>query len=148
MQFSDWPKEVQAKTTMVKKQTKKEREKEFKKNERRLWKEARQEVLDRDKVCLLCGSKKGDTYLNKKGKVVKVKLDVHHLLEKEFIIFRYLKFDERNLVTLCPKCHKFGEFSIHRNPLYALDVIKKKLPENYEFLLKEVKTLWQRKKLN
>ena len=130
------------------KQTKQEIKKQFKKQNNKLWKEVRQKVLDRDKCCLICGAKKGDTYINKKGKLLPIKLDVHHLLEKEFLIFRYLIFDERNLVTLCSKCHKYGEFSIHRNPLFALEIIKTKLPDNYEFLLKEVKVLWQLKKLN
>jgi 5-methylcytosine-specific restriction endonuclease McrA len=111
------------------------------KGDRKKWKEVRLEILKRDGECLVCGCKKGEEYINKKGKITKVKLDVHHLLEKEFIIFHHLKFDKRNLVTLCSICHKFGPFSIHRNPLYVLDIIKKKYPKNYRFLLNECRRL-------
>lgn len=106
------------------------------------WKTTRDKVLFRDDYkCILCGAKRGDTYINKKGKEIKVKLDVHHLLEKEFILFRYLMFDERNLVTLCSRCHKYTEFSIHRNPIYALEVVKTKYINNYKFLLSELNRL-------
>jgi 5-methylcytosine-specific restriction endonuclease McrA len=127
---------------IMKKQTKKQLDKIEKKKLNNLWKETREKVLERDNYqCILCGAKKGDTYINKKGKEIKVKLDVHHLLEKEFILFRYLKFDIRNLVTVCAKCHKYSEFSIHKNPIYSLEVVKKKYINNYKYLLSEVNRL-------
>jgi len=122
--------------------TKKQIDKIRRIQERKAWKIVRQKVLERDNhQCILCGSKKGDIYTNKKGKVIKVKLDVHHLLEKEFILFRYLMYDQRNLITLCSKCHKYSEFSIHRNPLYSLEVVKRKYINNYKYLLTEVNRL-------
>jgi hypothetical protein len=111
----------------MKKITKKEEKRLEKKRKNKLWKETREKVLERDKCCVLCGS----TY----------KLNVHHILEKEFIIFRHLQFDERNLITACPKCHKFGQFSFHKCPLYALEVFKQLYPENYEFLVGELKKI-------
>jgi len=113
---------------MNKKITKKELKRLQKKEDNRKWKETRQIVLNRDNhKCLLCGNS--------------CKLNVHHILEKEFILFRHLKFDERNLITVCPKCHKYGQFSIHKNPLYALEVVKSLYPLNYAFLLEETKRL-------
>jgi hypothetical protein len=126
---------------MGKKITKKELKRLQRKEDNRRWKEVRQRIIERDKCCILCGLKPGDTYINKKGKVIKAKLDAHHLLEKEFLIFRYLKYDERNLVLLCSTCHKYGEFSIHRNPIYSLEVVKAKYINNYKFLLDEVNRL-------
>jgi len=116
-----------------KKITKKEQNKIDKKLKNKLWKEVRQRVIDRDGGCILCG--KGLYSKTKKG------LNVHHLLEKEFKIFRHLQFDERNLITVCSRCHKFGEFSIHKNPIYALEVVKTKYINNYKFLLNEVNRL-------
>ena len=109
----------------MKKITKKELKRLEKKEDKRRWKEVRIKVLERDNYqCLLCDSS--------------YKLNVHHLIEKEFLMFRYLKFDVRNLITVCPRCHKFGEFSIHKNPLYALSIVQKMYPDNYKFLLAEV----------
>lgn len=116
----------------MKKITKKEQLRLQRKLENKLWKEVRLKVIGRDGGCLLCKSQ--------------FKLNVHHILEKEFKIFRYLKFDERNLITLCPKCHKFGEFSVHRNPLYVLEIIKSIYPENYNFLLGEVNRIYNETK--
>lgn len=118
----------------MKKITKKEQRRLQKKLENKLWKDVRLRVISRDgDKCLLCPATN--------------KLNVHHILEKEFLIFRYLKFDERNLITVCSKCHKFGEFSIHRNPLFALEVIKDIYPDNYNFLLGEVWRLHEESKI-
>lgn len=126
----------------MKKITKVKQKKLDKKLNKSMWKTVRERVLFRDDYkCILCNARKGDTYINKRGKEIKVKLDVHHLLQKEFILFRYLMFDERNLVTLCSKCHKYNEFSIHKNPIYALEVVKNKYINNYKFLLSELNRL-------
>jgi 5-methylcytosine-specific restriction endonuclease McrA len=109
----------------MKKITKKEEKRLEKKRKNKLWKEVRQKVLERDNhECLICQSN--------------FKLNVHHILEKEFIMFRDLQFDERNLITVCPKCHKYGQFSFHKTPIYALEVFKKKYPANYKFLLNQI----------
>lgn len=117
----------------MKKITKKEQKRLQKKFDNKLWKEVRLRVIKRDgDKCFFCPATK--------------KLNVHHILEKEFLIFRYLKFDERNLITACPKCHKYGEFSLHRNPLYCLELIRLIYPNNYLFLLKEAFRLKDEKK--
>jgi hypothetical protein len=112
----------------MKKITKKELARLEKKRKNKLWKEVRLKVIARDEQCIICGSKN--------------KLNVHHILEKEFLSFRYLQFDERNLITVCPKCHKFSEFSMHKNPLFALTIFKAIYPNNYDFLLGEAVKLW------
>lgn len=115
---------------MVKKLTKKQIDKITRSQERKAWKIVRGKVLERDgHRCLVCGTD--------------YKLNVHHLLEKEFLIFRYLKYDIRNLVSLCPNCHKYGPFSIHRNPLYVLELVRKRYINNYKFLLNECKELYK-----
>ena len=100
---------------MKNKITKKELAKQEKKRLNKLWKEVRQLCIDRDSGCIICGAKKGDTYINKKGKTVKICLHAHHLIPREI---PELKYDLDNLVTLCPTHHKFSvEMSPHRNPL-------------------------------
>jgi hypothetical protein len=102
-------------TKKPKKITKKELERLEKKKNNKLWKEVRQECISRDGGCIICGSKKGDTYVNKKGKKIKVTLSAHHLIPREI---KELKYDLDNLVTLCPTHHKYSlEISAHRNPL-------------------------------
>jgi hypothetical protein len=102
--------------------------KELKRKEKRLlakqWQQVRQLVLERDgHKCVLCGSVE--------------RLNVHHILPKEFLAYRYLQFDIRNLITCCPKCHKYGNKSFHKCPLYALNVFKTMYPENYDFLMSQ-----------
>jgi ribosomal protein S27AE len=118
---------------IMKKQTKKELDKIEKKRLNKLWKETRLKILKRDNnMCVICGATK--------------KLNVHHILEKEFLVYRYLQFDERNLITACPKCHKYSWFSFHKCPLLALNVLKTIYPKNYSFLLNEVLKLYARRK--
>jgi hypothetical protein len=84
-----------------KKITKKELERLEKKKNNKLWKEVRQECISRDGGCIICGSK--------------IRMSAHHLIPREI---KELKYDPINLVTLCPKHHKFSlEISAHRNPL-------------------------------
>lgn len=71
-----------------------------KKTEKELWKNARQKAIERDRGCVICGDTK--------------KINVHHLIPKEF---KLLKFEPSNLICLCPKHHKFSlEISPHKNP--------------------------------
>lgn len=116
----------------MKKITKKQLKKLEKQELSRRWKETRQQVLERDKSCIFCGATE--------------KLNGAHVLGKEFKIFRHLQFDIRNIYAACSKDHKFGEFSMHRNPLYALEVIRVKYPDNYKFLLSEAFRLHENKK--
>lgn len=103
------------KTKKIKKITKKQLEKEEKKRLNKLWKEVRQQCIDRDGGCVICGAKKGDTYINKKGKIVTVYPTAHHLIPREI---EEMFYDIDNLITLCPTHHKYSlEISPHRNPL-------------------------------
>ena len=125
---------------MIKKLTQKKMKSLGRSAKERIWQVVRHSILERDRYCcVLCGSKKGDIYVNKAGKEQKVILEVHHLIERDLPNFKHLIFNPRNLITLCSKCHKWGEFSVHRNPVYALQVIKDIYPENYKFLLEEIK---------
>jgi hypothetical protein len=84
-----------------KKITKKELERLEKKKNNKLWKEVRSQCISRDGGCIICGSK--------------IRMSAHHLIPREI---KELKYDVDNLVTLCPKHHKFSlEISAHRNPL-------------------------------
>jgi 5-methylcytosine-specific restriction endonuclease McrA len=130
----------------MKKQTKKQLDKIEKKRLNKLWKETRLKVLDRDKnMCVICGATNGNVYINKRRNEVKTKLDVHHILEKEFLVYKYLQFDERNLITVCSRCHKYSWFSFHKCPLLALNVLKTIYPKNYSFLLNEVLKLYAKR---
>jgi hypothetical protein len=88
-------------TKKPKKITKKELKKLEKKKNNKLWREVREECISRDGRCIICGSK--------------IRMSAHHLIPREI---KELKYDLDNLVTLCPKHHKFSlEISAHRNPL-------------------------------
>ena len=50
----------------------------------------RQKVIDRDKKCVVCGSKEN--------------LHVHHI--KNFAQYPMLRFDENNGITMCKLCHR------------------------------------------
>ena len=56
-------------------------------------------------ICELCGS---STQF----------LQSHHLLCCRHRPTRWLML---NGVALCPRCHKFGAYSVHRNPIYAIE---------------------------
>lgn len=47
---------------------------------------------------------------------------------------KHLRWDESNALCLCFRCHFFW---FHRNPLDAVEWIKKYYPIRYEFLLRE-----------
>lgn len=114
-----------------------------KKRLNKLWKQVRQDVLERDKECISCGIKDKQKYLDKKGNIKTAHLNACHILPKEVKIFQYLQYDQRNLFMGCSTCHKFGVFSFHKNPLFFIPLIKKKLPKQYSFLIKELKRLYR-----
>ena len=75
--------------------------KQKKKLENYMWKKVRQIVIERDKGCIVCGSRE--------------KMNVHHLIPKNH---KFLKHEPLNLVTLCPLHHRFSfEISAHQNPI-------------------------------
>lgn len=66
-----------------------------------------------------------------------VNLDAHHILPKE--MWKHLKFELWNGVCLCKKCHKFGRFSAHKNPIWFAYWLKTNQPEKYEKILSIIK---------
>ncbi len=100
-----------------KKQEKKERNKKDK-----IWKE---EVIKsygmKEKKCVICGNKK--------------MVNIHHIIPKEIKEFRW---DIENGVPLCPKCHKFGMLSAHKNPLWFMNWLNDVYPDRYCSLLAKI----------
>jgi len=63
---------------------------------------------------------------------------IHHIIGKEF---KELRYDENNGILLCPKCHKFGKFSAHKNGLWFSEWLRKNRPEQYKYLILKLKGL-------
>lgn len=73
------------------------------------WSRVRLAVLDRDKVCRLCGGLS-------KGR----SLDVHHINGRRTFLLRDAADDARNLVALCRSCHLKVEAAITHDRTAAL----------------------------
>ena len=63
-------------------------------------------------------------------------LQAHHLLFKE----RYPEYslEPMNGLCLCPKCHRFGKYSFHKNPMWSMVWLRDNRPVQYEWLTKHV----------
>jgi len=79
-----------------------------------------------DNSCIVCGKKEW--------------LNAHHIIPKEFKIARW---DLNNGVALCPKHHKFGRFSAHRNALWFINLIQRRMNKEYQYLLIILKEIWK-----
>ena len=78
-------------------------------------KEWRQKVLYKwDHTCALCPETK--------------RINCHHIIPREIKMFRW---DEKNAIALCPKHHKFGLFSAHKNPLWFFGIAKNMIDFEY-----------------
>jgi 5-methylcytosine-specific restriction endonuclease McrA len=112
-----------------KKITKKELEKQRKLELKKLWMETRQKVIDRDKGCVICGSRQ--------------QMNVHHIIPRENEEYF---FDTNNLITLCIKHHKFGspkaDLSAHRNSFPFYLWLEENKPEQFEYCKKISKKLF------
>ena len=66
-------------------------------------------------------------------------VQAHHLLCKE----RYLslKYNTKNGIALCSKCHKFGKFSAHRNGIWFSEWLKENQKEKYNWCLENINEL-------
>lgn len=79
---------------------KKKSKKTIEKEKHKKW---REKVLERDNhKCQICKRTEG-------------KLDVHHIIPKQFKEFKY---DVKNGIVLCFRHHKMGGFSVHQNALF------------------------------
>ena len=83
------------------------------KENRKLHAEWRAKVLARDGCCQICG--KSDGMLN-----------AHHLIPKEFKIWRW---DVRNGIILCVQHHTLGKFSAHKHPIWFTSWLSKNRPD-------------------
>jgi len=84
---------------ITKKELKRLEQKKLQKDDRE-WSKKIREVYPE---CIICGSK--------------VRLNAHHIIPREIKKTRHELF---NGVSLCPKHHKWGINSAHRNPLWFL----------------------------
>jgi len=86
-------------------------------------------------TCMLCGAVKGTVYTNEKGNVVKLKIDAHHLISRD-IKDSFLRYNIINGVAVCPHCHKWGNYSFHRDPVNTMKWLMENKPEAWEYLIK------------
>ena len=71
--------------------------------------------------CVICGDKKMP--------------NAHHIIPKNFLETRW---DEKNGILLCPKHHKFGKFSAHKNPLWFIPKLGQCELKKYQYLMKKL----------
>ncbi len=76
------------------------------------WKDQRQKVLERDKICKRCDSKEN--------------LDVHHIVPYKLTKDNSLD----NLITLCRRCHIIHERGYSTLVIDGEDIIIRNIPEN------------------
>lgn len=92
---------------------KRKQEKKIRNKQDKLW---REQIKERDKVCVICGSKN--------------KLNCHH--KKSWRKFPQLAYVKENIVVLCARCH----MSIHaRDKFYT----NNHAPKSYERIKLEIK---------
>lgn len=65
-------------------------------------------------------------------------LQAHHILPKEY--YHEFQFVVINGVCLCPKCHKFGKWSAHKNPVWFTEWLRKNRPEQYQWVIDHMGT--------
>jgi len=65
-------------------------------------------------------------------------LNAHHIIPREFAETRW---DVMNGIAVCPVHHKLGNFSFHKNGLWAINVLKKKYPEMHDYLVDKICTI-------
>lgn len=80
----------------------------------KVWREA---IKERDKVCVICLSSK---FLN-----------CHHIFPRNLTEFRW---DLKNGILLCPKHHKWGTYSAHKNGLWFVNWLIENRTEQYVYL--------------
>ncbi len=102
--------------------TKKTQEKELKLLRRKCLQLWTAKVKDRaGRKCEMCG-KKRKKYLN-----------AHHI--EDLVLNKFLKFDARNGICICPKCHKFGQYSAHKSFCTMFVFMSKNRMDDFEYLL-------------
>jgi hypothetical protein len=67
------------------------------------------------------------------------RLNAHHIIPREFKRYRH---SITNGIALCPKCHKFGKFSAHKNPIWFAALFKQRHPDEFEACCEAVMELY------
>lgn len=65
-------------------------------------------------------------------------LNAHHIVGRRNL---HLRWDLRNGVCLCSRCHTFGKNSAHQNPVWFMDWLDATRPEDANYLRKEQNVL-------
>lgn len=72
-----------------------------------------------------------------KGKCVicesTIRPNAHHIIPR---MFKELRWDVNNGVILCPKHHKFGRLSAHKNSLWFITLLRLNVPNKHDYLLR------------
>ena len=84
--------------------------------------EWRQKVIERDKCCAIC--LRSD-----------VRLNVHHLIPKQFEKFRY---DVNNGIVLCTHHHTLGKFSPHKNAIWFAKWLYNNKRDTYDWVIENL----------
>jgi len=70
--------------------------------------------------------------------------NAHHIIPKNIEVTRW---DVKNGIILCPKHHKFGIFSAHKNPLWFINLMMNNNKEKVEYLINKVNNYYYREYL-
>lgn len=90
--------------------------------------ELRKEAMERDNhTCCVPDCDYGPKYLN-----------LAHILPEEITKYKY---DIDNVVMLCPKHHKLGNFSCHKNPIWFYKFLRENFPVKFVLALKRIQEL-------
>lgn len=96
---------------------KKKSKKTIEKEKHKKW---REKVLERDNhKCQICKKKDG-------------KLDVHHIIPKQF---KEVRYDVQNGIVLCFRHHKMGRFSVHQNAVFFSVWLRVNRRQQYAYVL-------------
>jgi hypothetical protein len=106
----------------VKKITKKKQRSMERTTKRKKLAEWSKQVRSRDKTCIIC---ERNDHLN-----------AHHILAKE--TYKDLMFETQNGVTLCPRHHKFGKYSAHKNPIWFAKILQESHPDQYMWAVEHI----------
>jgi hypothetical protein len=63
-------------------------------------------------------------------------LNAHHILDKVF--YKRLRLELKNGICLCVRCHKFGMYSAHRNPIWFAMWLKENKKKQFEWIVKKM----------
>lgn len=98
---------------MVNKRVQEKRERNKKDKE---WRETILKIYDGK--CVICGDTK--------------RPNAHHIIPRTF---EQTRWDLNNGIILCPKHHKFGKFSAHKNPLWFFIHFIGSEPDKWNYLI-------------